>query len=240
VGLRDSNKMKVRTLSRTDEAWNLKGDPFCMGKVTDCVSYPFAGIFKHTLSISRALLSDLVTEKERPLVLGQFNTASSIGFILGPMVGGYLTELEGGFYLTALICFSVFLLNAGKLMFMKRLFCVLILNSLCTMRQTHCSKVKVILKTLPAVLSSCTKSHSLHLCARLTSSLLLMCCFFFNNNLLNRNELICYYGFDLYFPDYFHTSVDHSLEKCLPHLLPILLGVFFVIVIFGFVYAFDL
>lgn len=71
------------------------------------------GLFKHTLSISRALLSDLVTEKERPLVLGQFNTASGIGFILGPMVGGYLTELDGGFYVTALICCSVFLLNAG-------------------------------------------------------------------------------------------------------------------------------
>ncbi|XP_041511928.1 major facilitator superfamily domain-containing protein 9 [Microtus oregoni] len=72
-----------------------------------------AGIFKHTLSISRALLSDLVTEKERPLVLGQFNTASGVGFILGPVVGGYLTELDGGFYVTALICCSVFLLNAG-------------------------------------------------------------------------------------------------------------------------------
>ncbi|XP_062066006.1 major facilitator superfamily domain-containing protein 9 isoform X1 [Lepus europaeus] len=72
-----------------------------------------AGIFKHTLSISRALLSDLVAEKERPLVLGRFNTASSVGFILGPMVGGYLTELDGGFYLTAFICFSVFMLNAG-------------------------------------------------------------------------------------------------------------------------------
>ncbi|XP_076991031.1 major facilitator superfamily domain-containing protein 9 [Tamandua tetradactyla] len=71
------------------------------------------GIFKHTLSISRALLSDLVTEKERPLVLGQFNTASNMGFTLGPMVGGYLTELEGGFYITAFICFSVFILNAG-------------------------------------------------------------------------------------------------------------------------------
>ncbi|XP_017655406.2 major facilitator superfamily domain-containing protein 9 isoform X2 [Nannospalax galili] len=71
------------------------------------------GIFKHTLSISRALLSDLVAEKERPQVLGQFNTASGVGFILGPMVGGYLTELDGGFYLTALICCSVFLLNAG-------------------------------------------------------------------------------------------------------------------------------
>ncbi|CAH7233770.1 major facilitator superfamily domain-containing protein 9 [Phodopus roborovskii] len=71
------------------------------------------GVFKHTLSISRALLSDLVAEKERPLVLGRFNTASGVGFILGPMVGGYLTELDGGFYLTALICCSVFLLNAG-------------------------------------------------------------------------------------------------------------------------------
>ncbi|XP_032980976.1 major facilitator superfamily domain-containing protein 9 isoform X3 [Rhinolophus ferrumequinum] len=71
------------------------------------------GIFKHTLSISRALLSDLVSEKERPLVIGQFNTASSVGFILGPMVGGCLTELDGGFYLTCFICFSVFMLNAG-------------------------------------------------------------------------------------------------------------------------------
>ncbi|XP_052049144.1 major facilitator superfamily domain-containing protein 9 isoform X1 [Apodemus sylvaticus] len=71
------------------------------------------GIFKHTLSISRALLSDLVTEKDRPLVLGQFNTASGVGFILGPVVGGYLTELDGGFYVTAFICCSVFLLNAG-------------------------------------------------------------------------------------------------------------------------------
>ncbi|XP_072477835.1 major facilitator superfamily domain-containing protein 9 isoform X2 [Notamacropus eugenii] len=71
------------------------------------------GIFKHTLSISRALLSDLVLERERPLVMGKFNTASNVGFILGPVVGGYLTELEGGFYITSFICFSVFILNAG-------------------------------------------------------------------------------------------------------------------------------
>ncbi|KFO37780.1 major facilitator superfamily domain-containing protein 9 isoform X2 [Fukomys damarensis] len=71
------------------------------------------GIFKHTLSISRALLSDLVVEKERPMALGRFNTATSAGFILGPMLGGYLAELEGGFRLTALICCSVFVLNAA-------------------------------------------------------------------------------------------------------------------------------
>ncbi|XP_010289431.1 PREDICTED: major facilitator superfamily domain-containing protein 9 [Phaethon lepturus] len=71
------------------------------------------GIFKHTLSISKALLSDLVSKRDRPLVMGRFNAASSVGFILGPVVGGYLTELEDGFYQTSFICASIFLLNAG-------------------------------------------------------------------------------------------------------------------------------
>ncbi|KAJ7398442.1 Major facilitator superfamily domain-containing protein 9 [Pitangus sulphuratus] len=71
------------------------------------------GIFKHTLSISKALLSDLVSERDRPLVMGRFNAASSVGFILGPVVGGYLAELEGGFYQTSFICASIFLLNGG-------------------------------------------------------------------------------------------------------------------------------
>ncbi|XP_009076211.1 PREDICTED: major facilitator superfamily domain-containing protein 9, partial [Acanthisitta chloris] len=70
-------------------------------------------IFKHTLSISKALLSDLVSERDRPLVMGRFNAASSVGFILGPVVGGYLAELEGGFYQTSFICASIFLLNGG-------------------------------------------------------------------------------------------------------------------------------
>ncbi|KAM7078133.1 major facilitator superfamily domain-containing protein 9 isoform 3-T3 [Molossus nigricans] len=60
-----------------------------------------------------ALLSDLVPEKERPVAIGQLNMASSVGFIVGPVVGGYLSELDGGFYLACFICFSVFILNAG-------------------------------------------------------------------------------------------------------------------------------
>ncbi|XP_028656483.1 major facilitator superfamily domain-containing protein 9 [Erpetoichthys calabaricus] len=71
------------------------------------------GIFKHSLSICKALLSDLVSENERPLVIGHFNAVSSVGFILGPAVGGYLTELEGGFYISSFICCSLFILNAG-------------------------------------------------------------------------------------------------------------------------------
>ncbi|XP_041930223.1 major facilitator superfamily domain-containing protein 9 [Alosa sapidissima] len=71
------------------------------------------GLFKHSLSICRALLSDLVSETERPLVMGHFNAASSVGFILGPVVGGYLTEHEGGFYTSSFVCAAIFLLNTG-------------------------------------------------------------------------------------------------------------------------------
>jgi len=46
--------------------------------------------------------------------MGRFNAASGVGFILGPVVGGYLTELEDGFYKTSFICASIFILNAGK------------------------------------------------------------------------------------------------------------------------------
>lgn len=74
---------------------------------------PLSGLFKHSLSICRALLSDLVSEAERPLVMGHFNAASSVGFILGPVVGGYLTEHEGGFYTSSFTCAAIFLINAG-------------------------------------------------------------------------------------------------------------------------------
>ncbi|XP_066433896.1 major facilitator superfamily domain-containing protein 9 [Eleutherodactylus coqui] len=78
------------------------------------------GIFKHSLSISKAFLSDLVSEKERPHVMGRFNSASSMGFILGPVVGGYLTELKGGFYITSFLCTCIFIINAGLVWMMPQ------------------------------------------------------------------------------------------------------------------------
>ncbi|XP_060089779.1 major facilitator superfamily domain-containing protein 9 isoform X2 [Heteronotia binoei] len=90
---------------------------FVLGMSTNVFLFAVAriivGIFKHTHSVSKVLISDLVSERERLLVIGHFNAASNFGFILGPVVGGYLTELEGGFYLTAFICASIFILNAG-------------------------------------------------------------------------------------------------------------------------------
>ncbi|XP_063300702.1 major facilitator superfamily domain-containing protein 9 isoform X1 [Pelobates fuscus] len=88
-----------------------------LGVSTNIYIYALAripvGIFKHSLSISKAFLSDLVTEEERPIVMGRFNAASSLGFILGPVVGGSLTELPGGFYITSFLCSSIFIINAG-------------------------------------------------------------------------------------------------------------------------------
>lgn len=45
--------------------------------------------------------------------MGHFNAASSVGFILGPVVGGYLTEREGGFYTSSFVCGTIFLVNSG-------------------------------------------------------------------------------------------------------------------------------
>ncbi|KAM8977812.1 major facilitator superfamily domain-containing protein 9 [Pelodytes ibericus] len=88
-----------------------------LGVSTNIYIYAIAripvGIFKHSLSISKAFLSDLVPEKERPVVMGRFNAACSMGFILGPVVGGSLTELPGGFYITSFLCSAIFIINAG-------------------------------------------------------------------------------------------------------------------------------
>ncbi|XP_075056299.1 major facilitator superfamily domain-containing protein 9 [Mixophyes fleayi] len=90
------------------------------------------GIFKHSLSISKAFLSDLVSEKERPHVMGRFNAASSMGFILGPVVGGYLTELHGGFYITSLLCTGIFIINAGLVWIMPKTEDELSIVALCS------------------------------------------------------------------------------------------------------------
>ncbi|XP_051881838.1 major facilitator superfamily domain-containing protein 9 isoform X2 [Pristis pectinata] len=70
-------------------------------------------IFKHTQTILKALLSDIVPGYERPYVMGRFCAASSVGFILGPILSGYLVELDGGFYTTCFICCFIFFVNAG-------------------------------------------------------------------------------------------------------------------------------
>ncbi|XP_045622912.1 major facilitator superfamily domain-containing protein 9-like isoform X2 [Procambarus clarkii] len=70
-----------------------------------------AGIFKHSQTICRALLADITSPEERSQVFGTFNAASSIGFIIGPMLGGHISEFEDGFYIVCNLGASFFLVN---------------------------------------------------------------------------------------------------------------------------------
>lgn len=45
--------------------------------------------------------------------MGHFNAASSIGFILGPVVGGHVAEMKDGFYLVAFLSGGIFFVNYG-------------------------------------------------------------------------------------------------------------------------------
>ncbi|XP_052242788.1 major facilitator superfamily domain-containing protein 9-like isoform X2 [Dreissena polymorpha] len=69
------------------------------------------GIFKHSQSIGKAYLVDIVQESERSKVIGNFNAASSLGFIVGPVFGGHIADRPGGFYLVALSAGLLFYLN---------------------------------------------------------------------------------------------------------------------------------
>ncbi|KAL5011096.1 hypothetical protein ScPMuIL_013401 [Solemya velum] len=75
------------------------------------------GIFKQSQNISKSYLADVVPEAQQSLVLGRFNAASSIGFILGPIVGGHIAERPGGFYMAAMCAAIIFFINSGIVWF---------------------------------------------------------------------------------------------------------------------------
>lgn len=75
----------------------------------------FSGLFKHSQTISKAYLAEVIPPDKRASVYGQFNAVSSIGFIVGPTVGGHLAELSSsGFFLVGLLSGSVFLASSGR------------------------------------------------------------------------------------------------------------------------------
>ena len=67
-----------------------------------------AGIFKHSVSISKALLAEVTPKDQRSKAFGYFNGISSSGFIIGPLVGGHLAETENGFYKVAMLTSVIF------------------------------------------------------------------------------------------------------------------------------------
>ena len=66
-------------------------------------------MLKQGLSVSKAYLVDLVSSPaEQQAVVGFFNSCSSFGFIIGPLVGGELAALDSSLRLPFLTCGFVF------------------------------------------------------------------------------------------------------------------------------------
>ena len=68
-----------------------------------------AGLFKHGLSICKAYLADVTDPSDISAVLGVFTTSSTAGFIVGPLIGGYLSEWDPTFRSSFLVAGFLFL-----------------------------------------------------------------------------------------------------------------------------------
>ena len=77
-----------------------------------------AGIFKHGMSISKAYLADVSKPEERASVLGYYNAISSSGFIVGPLISGYLAEWDPTLQLSLLAAASVLMTNFFLILFL--------------------------------------------------------------------------------------------------------------------------
>ena len=79
---------------------------------TVIVSRMVVGVCRQTLTVSKAWLSDMGTPGTRSRDLGRFYAAVSIGFMIGPAIGGYGAKHFGykPVFLVAAVCF---LLNAA-------------------------------------------------------------------------------------------------------------------------------
>ncbi|ODM98667.1 Major facilitator superfamily domain-containing protein 9 [Orchesella cincta] len=75
------------------------------------VARGLAGIFKHTQTVGKSIVSELST-KDKSHVIGNFNAFGSMGFILGPTLGAHIAQLDKGFQIVCYISAAAFLFNA--------------------------------------------------------------------------------------------------------------------------------
>lgn len=63
--------------------------------------------------MSQNYLGSVVPQEKHAQVLGRFHAVSNMGFIVGPVIGGHLSDLPGGFQLVALSTTALFLTSVG-------------------------------------------------------------------------------------------------------------------------------
>lgn len=69
------------------------------------------GIFKHSQSVAKTYLSDVSPSIDHPKVFGNFNAFSSLGFVIGPLIGGHLAMQSNGFSRVTALTGCIFLIN---------------------------------------------------------------------------------------------------------------------------------
>ena len=76
-----------------------------------CIFTIFPGIFKHSQSVAKTYLSDVSLSVDQPKVLGNFNAFSSLGFVIGPLIGGHLAMQSNGFAKVTNLTGCIFVIN---------------------------------------------------------------------------------------------------------------------------------
>nr|CAD7602195.1 unnamed protein product [Timema genevievae] len=69
------------------------------------------GVLKHTQTLCKTLVADVVSSAKQADVSGKLTAYSSIGFMVGPAIGGNLAELENGFTLVCCVVAVIFWAN---------------------------------------------------------------------------------------------------------------------------------
>lgn len=74
----------------------------------------FLGIVKHIQSICKAVITDILPNEKHTEAFGKSAAISSIGFILGPLLGGQISEVANGFSYVCFFTMVLFFVNIGK------------------------------------------------------------------------------------------------------------------------------
>ncbi|KAG8329278.1 major facilitator superfamily domain-containing protein 9-like isoform X2 [Homalodisca vitripennis] len=82
---------------------------FHMFLIVRCV----LGLFKHTQTLCRACIADIVPPETQVTVHGLVNAFTSFSFMFGPVISGFLMETDKGFQSLSSVVFLIFLLNAS-------------------------------------------------------------------------------------------------------------------------------
>ena len=87
------------------------------------ISRVIAGCFSCNLSVGSAYISDITNENERTKYIGRYNSAYSLGFAIGPIVGGYLAgnnPLEPNYFASGIFAASINFINIFILFFLLK------------------------------------------------------------------------------------------------------------------------